>query len=82
MLWYFQKNGIQLTGMDCNHPLEKAGLSIQEDLCLMQRTTGGWVLKGASLSFPSRWQLHKKIGKNLWEHLNLLLGLKNMDGDT
>ena len=65
VLSLIQKNGIQLTGMDCNHPLEKAGLSVQEDLCLMQRTAGGWILKGASLSFPSRWQLHKKIGKNL-----------------
>jgi hypothetical protein len=65
VLSLIQKNGIQLTVMDCNHPLEKAGLSVQEDLCLMQRTAGGWILKGASLSFPSRWQLHKKIGKNL-----------------
>lgn len=65
VLSLIQKNGIQLTGMECNHPLEKAGLSVQEDLCLMQRTAGGWILKGASLSFPSRWQLHKKIGKNL-----------------
>ncbi|GIR38489.1 MAG: hypothetical protein CM15mP49_38740 [Actinomycetota bacterium] len=32
------KNGF-LTGMDCNHPLE-TGLSVQEDLCLMQRTAG------------------------------------------
>ena len=47
------------------HPLDRAGLSVQEDLCLMNRTSEGWILKAASLCFPSRWQLREKIGKDI-----------------
>ena len=47
------------------HPLERAGLSVQEDLCLVHRTSGGWILEAASLSFPSLWKLSEKIGKNM-----------------
>jgi len=58
-------NGVELTDLNCDHSLARAGLSVQEDLCLMHRTSKGWILAAASLSFPSRWQLRKKIGKNL-----------------
>ena len=47
------------------HPLERAGLSVQEDLCLVRRTSDGWSLEAASLSFPSLWKLSDKIGKNM-----------------
>ena len=47
------------------HPLDRAGLSVQEDLCLIQRTNEGWQLEAASLCFPSRWRLADKIGKNM-----------------
>ncbi len=47
------------------HPLERAGLSVQEDLCLIQRTNEGWHLEAASLCFPSRWRLADKIGRNM-----------------
>ena len=65
VLSLIRKSGIQLAPINCVHPLERAGLSVQEDLCLMQRTAEGWILKAASLSFPSRWQLQEKVGKNL-----------------
>ena len=65
VLSLIRKSGVQLTDIRCDHPLERAGLSIQEDLCLMHRTSEGWVLKAASLCFPSRWQLREKIGKTL-----------------
>ena len=48
-----------------DHPLERAGLSVQEDLCLIQRTNEGWHLEAASLCFPSRWRLADKIGRNM-----------------
>ncbi len=48
-----------------DHPLERAGLSIQEDLCLIRRTNEGWILEAASLCFPSRWRLADKIGRNM-----------------
>ena len=65
VLSLISKTGVELTGTHSKHPLEKAGLSVQEDLCLMHRTPEGWVLKAASLCFPSRWQLREKIGKNM-----------------
>lgn len=47
------------------HPLEAAGLAVQEDLCLLHRATDGWILEAASVSFPSRWRLADKIGRTL-----------------
>ncbi len=48
------------------HPLERAALGVQEDLCLLQQRTHGdaarWCLDAASVCFPSRWRLPEKIG--------------------
>ena len=57
--------GIELIHDNSLHPLERAGLSVQEDLCLVHRTSGGWILEAASLSFPSLWKLGDKIGRNM-----------------
>ena len=45
------------------HPLEAAGRSIQEDLCLMVKREGSWHLDGAVLCFPSFWSLTEKFGR-------------------
>jgi hypothetical protein len=47
------------------HPLEVAGLSVQEDLCLMEARGGSWVLTAASVCFPTRWELPSKLGRSL-----------------
>jgi dimethylamine monooxygenase subunit A len=49
------------------HPLDLAGRLVQEDLCLMQHdfTSDTYRLVGASLCFPTRWQLAEKMGKSL-----------------
>ena len=60
-----KSGGSNILNSHSGHSLEKAGLSVQEDLCLMNRTSEGWILKAASLCFPSRWQLREKIGKNM-----------------
>ena len=60
-----KNSGVKLSNSHGGHSLEKAGLSVQEDLCLMNRTSEGWILKAASLCFPSRWQLREKIGKDM-----------------
>ena len=60
-----KKSGVKILNSHSGHSLEKAGLSVQEDLCLMNRTSDGWLLKAASLCFPSRWQLQEKVGRNL-----------------
>ena len=52
-------------GSDLDHPLVKASLLVQEDLCVMSRLNGEWKLTAASVCFPSRWDLTEKIGKSL-----------------
>jgi hypothetical protein len=47
------------------HPVDAAGRLVQEDLCLMSRMDGRWVLSAASVCFPSRWCLADKIGRDL-----------------
>lgn len=55
--------GVALGSTDGLHPLERAGLAVQEDLCLMHRVDGSWLLDSAILCFPSRWRLSDKIGQ-------------------
>lgn len=55
--------GVDMASAPDSHPLHRAGLSVQEDLCVMDRTDAGWVLSGASLHFPSRWRLGDKLGR-------------------
>ncbi|MDX6750241.1 DUF3445 domain-containing protein [Geminicoccaceae bacterium 1502E] len=50
--------------LDAPDPLARAGLLVQEDLCLMARQRGGgYALVGASLCFPMRWRLADKVGR-------------------
>jgi len=46
-------------------PLVAASLLVAEDLCVMERTSGGWTLTAATVCFPSRWRLADKIGTTL-----------------
>lgn len=46
-------------------PLELAGRLVQEDLCLLDLSSGGPVLAAAVLCAPSRWRLSEKIGRPL-----------------
>lgn len=47
------------------HPIEAAARLVQEDLCLMSRRDGRWVLSAACVCFPSRWSLADKVGRDL-----------------
>jgi hypothetical protein len=47
------------------HPLDLAGRLVAEDLCVMEASDEGYRLIAASLCFPNRWQLEKKIGRPL-----------------
>ncbi|MFN8036636.1 MAG: DUF3445 domain-containing protein [Acidimicrobiia bacterium] len=49
------------------HPIEQAGLLVQEDLCLHTVVDGRLVLSAASLCFPTRWRLSDKIGRPVAE---------------
>ena len=49
------------------HPLGRAGLLVQEDLCLLVERGGAWHLDAASLHFPSHWRLADKLGRPLAE---------------
>lgn len=44
------------------HPLARAGLAVQDDLCLMLPRDGAWVLAAALLCFPTYWRLADKAG--------------------
>ena len=57
--------GVVLVDGDDLHPLDRAGRSVQEDLCLLRRTDAGWILVAASLCFPSRWRLAEKLGRDI-----------------
>lgn len=43
-------------------PLVRAGLLVQEDLCLMAPDPNGYRLVAAFLAFPLRWSLREKLG--------------------
>ncbi|MCP5034447.1 MAG: DUF3445 domain-containing protein [Actinomycetia bacterium] len=47
------------------HPLDIAGRLVQEDLCLLNRTSKGWVLSAGSVCFPSSWSLAERVGHTL-----------------
>ena len=47
---------------DAAPPLLAASRFVQDDLCLMRRSTNGWRLVAASLCAPSTWSLAEKIG--------------------
>ena len=47
------------------HPLVRAALKVQEDLCVMSLVDGEWILSAASVCFPNRWDLTAKIGRSL-----------------
>ncbi len=60
-------HGMELTPDAARHPLDSAAMKIPEDLLLLapEDTEKGtvWVLKAASLAFPSHWVLAEKMGK-------------------
>jgi dimethylamine monooxygenase subunit A len=61
---------VEATGISCPgewSALERAGRSVQEDLCLLQRRDGAWHLDAAVLCFPSRWRLADKLHRPLVE---------------
>ena len=55
----------QLARIEQLHPLDNAARSLAEDLCLIapigDATNQKWVLKAASLAFPSHWSLAEKL---------------------
>lgn len=70
---WFSRDGAglncHLTGrrwrLDEGDPLERAGLLVQEDLCVIQLRDEVPIFTAAVLCFPSRWRLGEKIGQPL-----------------
>ena len=56
-----------LGGPAGGHPLLAAAMVTQEDLCLLARRAGRWVLVAGSVCAPSRWSLAGKGGRPLLE---------------
>jgi len=51
--------------LDTEDPLLELARVIAEDLCLLQKINGEWVLVAGVVIFPSRWKLSEKIGTSL-----------------
>lgn len=57
--------GAEVPGDTGLHPLDRAGRSVQEDLCLLERRVDGWYLVAGSVCFPSRWRLADKLDRHV-----------------
>lgn len=44
-------------------PLARAGLAVQEDVCLMERAEDGWRFTAGLVCFPTYWSLAEKIDR-------------------
>ena len=47
------------------HPLEVAARRIHEDLVVMERRNGAWVMTAGVVCFPTRWRPSEKIGRTM-----------------
>ena len=47
------------------HPMAVVSQVVAEDLCVMVPEEGVWILQGACVCFPSRWNLAEKVGRSL-----------------
>lgn len=63
------------------HPIDIAGRSVQEDLCLMERDESSWRLTAGSVCFPTRWSLADKIGGTLADIHGPVPGYAEQIGD-
>lgn len=51
--------------IDDRHPLERAALSVHEDLIVLERRSAGWVMTAGVVCFPTRWSPAAKIGRSM-----------------
>ena len=51
--------------ISADHPFLQLAKVIGEDLCLISKVDGQWLLTAAAVIYPSRWKLTEKLGKNL-----------------
>jgi dimethylamine monooxygenase subunit A len=63
--WLGRHDVVVATRSPDRHPLDDAGRLVQEDLCVMERHGGGWILTAASVCFPSHWRIADKIGRHV-----------------
>jgi hypothetical protein len=61
--WHVDRDGSADPSGGETHPLARAGMQVQEDLCIMVHHHGAWHLEGAVLCFPSMWSLAEKMGR-------------------
>ncbi|MDB2439867.1 DUF3445 domain-containing protein [Hellea sp.] len=47
------------------HPLIEAALTVQEDLCILQKQGDEHVLTAAVMCFPSSWDVREKLGRSI-----------------
>ena len=60
--WLTDRGITPATPVGDEHPLIEAARLVQEDLAIMQRIDGLWVLTAGVVCFPSHWTVSDKIG--------------------
>lgn len=59
--WLAQRGIVPPVSGD-EHPLIEAARLVQEDLAVLQRIDGAWVLTAGAVCFPSHWSIGDKVG--------------------
>jgi len=54
--------GVELLG---EHPLIEVALTVQEDLCVLQKQGDKHILTAAVMCFPSSWDVREKLGRSI-----------------
>lgn len=57
--------GLPPVAADDRHPLERAAMSVHEDLVLLEHQSEGWVMVAGAVCFPTRWSPATKIGRSM-----------------
>ncbi|MEM9467914.1 MAG: DUF3445 domain-containing protein [Actinomycetota bacterium] len=57
--------GLPPVAVNVSHPLERAALGVHEDLILLERRPGGWIMTAGVVCFPTRWSAADKLGRSM-----------------
>lgn len=61
------EDGVTVDHASAEHPLERAALSVQDDLVLLESRNGVWHHDASVVCFPTHWHLPSKVGRPVTE---------------
>ena len=63
---WLSDRGVEIAApSDDTHPLIEAARLVQEDLAVLQKIDGEWVLTAGAVCFPTHWCIADKVGRSL-----------------